>query len=111
MLFSRHIDDDEGRTHALEQSAVKCMRGILFCYMRQCHKVNSNLLSSLQLIYGNIFIHLRQLLHCFLQNIRSYDATAISCFHHFSTDVHEVGIPLIILPWQAGKEILKQVDV
>jgi len=38
-LAYRHIDDDEGRTHALEQSAIKCMRGILFCYMRQCHKV------------------------------------------------------------------------
>ncbi|XP_065068893.1 phosphorylase b kinase regulatory subunit beta-like isoform X1 [Rhopilema esculentum] len=38
-LAYRHIDDDQGRTHALEQSTVKCMRGILFCYMRQCNKV------------------------------------------------------------------------
>eukprot|EP00794_Sanderia_malayensis_P016175 gene16175-17800_t len=38
-LAYRHLDDDEGRTHELEQSAVKCMRGILFCYMRQCSKV------------------------------------------------------------------------
>jgi phosphorylase kinase alpha/beta subunit len=38
-LAYRRIDDDKGRTYELEQSAVKCMRGILFCYMRQSHKV------------------------------------------------------------------------
>uniref|UniRef100_A0AAQ4PHX8 Phosphorylase b kinase regulatory subunit n=1 Tax=Gasterosteus aculeatus aculeatus TaxID=481459 RepID=A0AAQ4PHX8_GASAC len=35
----RRIDDDMGRTHELEHSAVKCMRGILYCYMRQADKV------------------------------------------------------------------------
>nr|XP_057944757.1 phosphorylase b kinase regulatory subunit beta isoform X2 [Doryrhamphus excisus] len=35
----RRIDDDMGRTHELEHSAIKCMRGILYCYMRQAHKV------------------------------------------------------------------------
>jgi phosphorylase kinase alpha/beta subunit len=40
-LIGRRIDDDKGRTYELEQSAVKCMRGILFCYMRQSHKVSS----------------------------------------------------------------------
>ncbi|KAM9410359.1 phosphorylase b kinase regulatory subunit beta isoform 1-T1 [Pholidichthys leucotaenia] len=35
----RRIDDDLGRTHELEHSAIKCMRGILYCYMRQAHKV------------------------------------------------------------------------
>ena len=38
----RHVSDDKGRTHELEQSAVKCMRGILFCYMRQSEKVIVN---------------------------------------------------------------------
>ncbi|XP_048461941.1 phosphorylase b kinase regulatory subunit beta [Rhincodon typus] len=33
------IDDDKGRTHELEYCAVKCMRGILYCYMRQADKV------------------------------------------------------------------------
>uniref|UniRef100_A0A493T6E0 Phosphorylase b kinase regulatory subunit n=1 Tax=Anas platyrhynchos platyrhynchos TaxID=8840 RepID=A0A493T6E0_ANAPP len=33
------IDDDKGRTHELEHSAIKCMRGILYCYMRQADKV------------------------------------------------------------------------
>ncbi|MED6286646.1 hypothetical protein CHARACLAT_008228 [Characodon lateralis] len=34
----RRIDDDLGRTHELEHSAIKCMRGILYCYMRQADK-------------------------------------------------------------------------
>ncbi|KAK6186118.1 hypothetical protein SNE40_008216 [Patella caerulea] len=35
----RRIDDDNGRTHELGQIAVKCMRGILFCWIRQSEKV------------------------------------------------------------------------
>lgn len=35
----RHVGCDMGRTCELEQGAVKCMRGILFCYMRQAAKV------------------------------------------------------------------------
>uniref|UniRef100_W5LPV4 Phosphorylase b kinase regulatory subunit n=1 Tax=Astyanax mexicanus TaxID=7994 RepID=W5LPV4_ASTMX len=35
----RRIDDDMGRTHELEHSAIKCMRGILYCYMRQSDTV------------------------------------------------------------------------
>ncbi|XP_062442537.1 phosphorylase b kinase regulatory subunit beta isoform X3 [Rhea pennata] len=38
-LLPRRIDDDKGRTHELEHSAIKCMRGILYCYMRQADKV------------------------------------------------------------------------
>ncbi|XP_058848700.1 phosphorylase b kinase regulatory subunit beta-like isoform X3 [Acipenser ruthenus] len=38
-LAYRRIDDDKGRTHELEHCAIKCMRGILYCYMRQADKV------------------------------------------------------------------------
>ncbi|XP_034748196.1 phosphorylase b kinase regulatory subunit beta-like isoform X1 [Etheostoma cragini] len=38
-MAHRRIDDDMGRTHELEHSAIKCMRGILYCYMRQADKV------------------------------------------------------------------------
>lgn len=33
------IDSDKGRTYNLGQVAVKAMRGILFCWMRQAHKL------------------------------------------------------------------------
>jgi len=33
------VDNDKGRTHELAQSAVKCMRGILRCWLRQADKV------------------------------------------------------------------------
>ncbi|KAL4234418.1 hypothetical protein ACF0H5_006065 [Mactra antiquata] len=35
----RRIDNDQGRTHELAQVAVKCMRGILYCWIRQADKV------------------------------------------------------------------------
>lgn len=35
----RRIDDDKGRTHELAQCAVKCMRGILECWLRQADRV------------------------------------------------------------------------
>jgi len=35
----RRIDDDKGRTHELAQCAVKCMRGILECWLKQADKV------------------------------------------------------------------------
>lgn len=38
-LAYRHMDDSQGRAYELQQAAVKCMRGILFCYMRQADKV------------------------------------------------------------------------
>ncbi|XP_070186518.1 phosphorylase b kinase regulatory subunit beta-like isoform X2 [Littorina saxatilis] len=35
----RRIDDDRGRNHELSQACVKCMRGILFCWIRQADRV------------------------------------------------------------------------
>ncbi|MCL4124235.1 UNVERIFIED_CONTAM: hypothetical protein GTU68_045867, partial [Idotea baltica] len=35
----RRIDDDRGKAYELGQSCVKCMRGILNCWMRQTDKV------------------------------------------------------------------------
>ena len=40
LVFYRHMDDSQGRAYELQQAAVKCMRGILFCYMRQADKVS-----------------------------------------------------------------------
>ena len=40
-MCPRHIGDDKGRTYELEQSAVKCLRGILYCYMRQAKKASA----------------------------------------------------------------------
>lgn len=36
----RKIDDDQGRAHELGQAAVKSMRGILQCWIRQAEKVS-----------------------------------------------------------------------
>ncbi|KAG0711404.1 putative phosphorylase b kinase regulatory subunit beta [Chionoecetes opilio] len=37
----RRIDDDRGKAYELGQSCVKCMRGILTCWMRQCKHVEN----------------------------------------------------------------------
>ncbi|XP_076755298.1 putative phosphorylase b kinase regulatory subunit beta isoform X2 [Xylocopa sonorina] len=35
----RRIDDDRGKSYELGQSAVKCMRGILECWVKQCPRI------------------------------------------------------------------------
>jgi phosphorylase kinase alpha/beta subunit len=35
----RRIDDDRGRSYELSQSAVKCMRGILQCWLAQAAQI------------------------------------------------------------------------
>ena len=41
------IDNDKGRTHELGQSTVKCMRGILYCWMKQSYKIEKFKLSQI----------------------------------------------------------------
>ena len=48
------MDDSQGRAYELQQAAVKCMRGILFCYMRQADKVSVRKLA----------LHFREVLGC-----------------------------------------------
>lgn len=38
-LAFRRLDDVDGRAYELEHSVIKCMRGLLFCMMRQAPKV------------------------------------------------------------------------
>lgn len=38
-LAYRKVDEDGGRTFEMEHSLIKLMRGLLFCMMRQAHKV------------------------------------------------------------------------
>lgn len=37
--YFRRIDDDRGKSYELGQSAIKCMRGILECWMKQSSRV------------------------------------------------------------------------
>lgn len=41
LAYSKRVDNDKGKAHDLGQSVVKCMRGILFAWMRQSEKVES----------------------------------------------------------------------
>lgn len=67
IFFSfRRIDDDRGKSYELGQSAVKCMRGILACWIRQAnqleyfkkHQCNKYALhSKFNLVNGDIIHH------------------------------------------------------
>lgn len=35
----RRIDDDRGKSYELGQSAVKCMRGVLECWIKQASRI------------------------------------------------------------------------
>lgn len=39
MCDFRRIDDDRGKSYELGQSTVKCMRGILSCWIKQAQRV------------------------------------------------------------------------
>lgn len=39
IMFFRRIDDDRGKSYELGQSAVKCMRGILECWVKQSSRI------------------------------------------------------------------------
>lgn len=39
LSLSSRIDDDRGKSYELGQSAVKCMRGILECWIKQAYRV------------------------------------------------------------------------
>lgn len=41
LAYSKRVDNDKGKAHDLGQSVVKCMRGILFAWMRQSENVES----------------------------------------------------------------------
>lgn len=41
LFFSRRIDDDRGKSYELGQSAVKCFRGILRCWLQVGDKVEA----------------------------------------------------------------------
>ena len=39
LFVVRRIDDDRGRTYELGEACVKCMRGILGCWLQQADRV------------------------------------------------------------------------
>ena len=49
------MDDSDGRAYELQQAAVKCMRGILFCYMRQADKVSFHLRTVPTIVIAHTF--------------------------------------------------------
>jgi phosphorylase kinase alpha/beta subunit len=69
------VDDDKGRTYHLGQVAVKAMRGILFCWMRQAHKLEKYKVTALK----------ENALHCKF-NINTGDELNDELYGHLQLD-------------------------
>nr|CAB3264837.1 phosphorylase b kinase regulatory subunit beta [Phallusia mammillata] len=97
-LSYRRIDDDMGRSYELEHIAVKCMRGILFCYMRQLEKVeNFKLTQKVEAALHSMFDH------------TSGDAIHEE-YHHLQLDVVALFVLYLVQMTSSGLQIVYNTD-
>ncbi|KAA8596006.1 hypothetical protein FQN60_011297 [Etheostoma spectabile] len=89
-MAHRRIDDDMGRTHELEHSAIKCMRGILYCYMRQADK----LITQSSVRYGPVSNTYRE------HGISNGDVTRGHCWANVTEQIQQLG-PTVVA-WCLG---------
>ncbi|XP_065827266.1 phosphorylase b kinase regulatory subunit beta-like [Oscarella lobularis] len=98
-LAYRRIDDDRGRTYELEQSAVKCMRGILFCYMRQSEKLER---------FKRMQSH-KDALHCRFHHLTG-DADEDSDYGHLQIDATSLYLIFLSQMITSGLQIIYTMD-
>ncbi|XP_038067424.1 phosphorylase b kinase regulatory subunit beta-like [Patiria miniata] len=97
-LAYRKIDNDHGRTYELEQSAVKCMRGILYCYLRQTEK-----LEKFKYTKGE-----DNALHCRYDMVRGN--TLPDSYHHLQIDLVSLYLLYLVQMISSGLQIIWTLD-
>eukprot|EP00118_Oscarella_pearsei_P010638 m.66389 g.66389 ORF g.66389 m.66389 type:complete len:1074 (+) comp35386_c0_seq8:474-3695(+) len=98
-LAYRRLDDDRGRTYELEQSAVKCMRGILFCYMRQSGKLEK--FKKMQ--------SPKDALHCRFHHLTG-DTAAVDDYGHLQIDATSLYLVFLSQMITSGLQIIYTMD-
>ncbi|XP_061077631.1 phosphorylase b kinase regulatory subunit beta-like isoform X1 [Conger conger] len=95
-LAYRRIDDDMGRTHELEHSAIKCMRGILYCYMRQSDKVEQFKQdpSPLKCLHSVFDVHTGDEVHTY-EDYSHLQIDAVSLFLLYLVEMISSGLQII----------------
>ncbi|XP_035251166.1 phosphorylase b kinase regulatory subunit beta-like isoform X2 [Anguilla anguilla] len=95
-LAYRRIDDDMGRTHELEHSAIKCMRGILYCYMRQSDKVEQFKQdpSPLKCLHSVFNVHTGDEVHSY-EDYSHLQIDAVSLFLLYLVEMISSGLQII----------------
>ncbi|KAK7865402.1 hypothetical protein R5R35_001882 [Gryllus longicercus] len=96
----RRIDDDRGKSHELGQSAVKCMRGILECWVRQAAQVESFKMQQCD----------RHALHCKFHLITGDEVFTHDEYHHLQIDVVSLYLLMLVQMITSGLQIIYTQD-
>ncbi|XP_071785537.1 phosphorylase b kinase regulatory subunit beta-like [Asterias amurensis] len=97
-LAYRKIDNDHGRTYELEQSSVKCMRGILYCYLRQADKLEKFKYSQCE----------ENALDCRYDMVRG--DTLPDSYHHLQIDIVSLYLLYLVQMISSGLQIIWTLD-
>ncbi|KAI5742782.1 hypothetical protein M8J77_011338 [Diaphorina citri] len=96
----RRIDDDRGKSYELGQSAVKCMRGILECWIKQ-----ANRLEQFKKTQCNKFA-----LHCKFHLIRGCEVFSDEEYSHLQIDVVSLYLLFLVQMITSGLQIIYTQD-
>ncbi|XP_021927743.1 probable phosphorylase b kinase regulatory subunit beta isoform X5 [Zootermopsis nevadensis] len=98
----RRIDDDRGKSYELGQSAVKCMRGILECWIKQAPRI--------ELFKKNQCN--KHALHCKFHLITGAEVYNDEEYHHLQIDVVSLYLIFLVQMITSGLQIIyTQVEV
>ncbi|XP_061515026.1 probable phosphorylase b kinase regulatory subunit beta isoform X2 [Anopheles gambiae] len=96
----RRIDDDRGKSYELGQSAVKCMRGILECWIKQAHRVEK--FKSRQCAVNA--------LHCKFHLDTGEEIYADENYNHLQIDVVSIYLIFLVQMITSGLQIIYTQD-
>ncbi|XP_015515633.1 probable phosphorylase b kinase regulatory subunit beta isoform X1 [Neodiprion pinetum] len=96
----RRIDDDRGKSYELGQSAIKCMRGILECWIKQSSRIE--LFKRNQC---NLFA-----LHCKFHLVTGDEIFPDTDYHHLQIDVVSLYLIFLVQMISSGLQIIYTQD-
>lgn len=100
LYLYRRIDDDRGKSYELGQSAVKCMRGILECWIKQASRVElfKQRQSSLHALHSKFHLHTGE------------EIFADDTYNHLQIDVVSVYLIFLVQMITSGLQIIYTQD-
>lgn len=96
----RRIDDDRGKSHELGQSSVKCMRGILECWIREASCVELFKMQQCD----------RHALHCKFHLQTGDEVYSHEEYHHLQIDVVSLYLLMMVQMITSGLQIVYTQD-
>ncbi|KAK7002162.1 hypothetical protein SK128_008210 [Halocaridina rubra] len=96
----RRIDDDRGKAYELGQSCVKCMRGILTCWMRQTERVENFKKGQ----------HPKYALHSKFQLRTGEEVISADDYGHLQIDVISIYLLFLVQIISSGLQIIYTMD-